>query len=315
MSLKHDVLILPGSFSISILPHSISSIVSPTTTWRLPVSMYQRYKFRMDPVVFGQNSVYRFSAQQRQPTNLTFARQQHTGRESESPKAATPSPTLTHLDASGRASMVSISSKVVTTRRATATGRIYLPPVAYNLLAHSPSGSNFKKGDVLGTARIAGIMAGKRTSELIPLCHPIGLTDLKVKFRLEAGGSEGTEKEGGWVGVQAVAECEGKTGVEVSSLLPAQVENTVTDSRSSLRKDGSLDIGVDSASYRLGHGQGRCRQGNGHRGPHGRAQRRRKKWRLEAHSVRGSIRRIRHRVQPVELSGSKWRSKFISYAV
>jgi cyclic pyranopterin phosphate synthase len=111
--------------------------------------------------------------------------------------------------------MVSISSKIVTTRRATATGRIYLPWAAYDLLAHSPSGSNFKKGDVLGTARIAGIMAGKRTSELIPLCHPIGLTDLKVKFKLTAC-EQGDEKEGGWVGVEAVAECEGKTGVEVS---------------------------------------------------------------------------------------------------
>lgn len=110
--------------------------------------------------------------------------------------------------------MVSISSKVVTTRRATATGKIYLSEAAYNLLAHSPSGSNFKKGDVLGTARIAGIMAGKRTSELIPLCHPIGLTDLKVKFRLEPC-QEGKGKKGGFVGVEAVAECEGKTGVEV----------------------------------------------------------------------------------------------------
>lgn len=180
--------------------------------------MYRLRKFHVDPVVFGQNSVYWHQAQHRQFSNLTSARQQHTGRDSEHrtiPSTATPSNTLTHLDASGRASMVSISSKIVTTRRATATGRIYLPSAAYDLLAHSPSGSNFKKGDVLGTARIAGIMAGKRTSELIPLCHPIGLTDLKVKFRLTAC-EQGDGKDGGWVGVEAVAECEGKTGVEVS---------------------------------------------------------------------------------------------------
>ena len=113
--------------------------------------------------------------------------------------------------------MVSISRKIITTRRATATGRVYLPPAAYDILAHSPT--SFKKGDVLGTARIAGIMAGKRTSEVIPLCHPIGLTDLKVNFKLEAvkhDRPDASEKEGGYVCVQAVAECEGKTGVEVS---------------------------------------------------------------------------------------------------
>lgn len=110
--------------------------------------------------------------------------------------------------------MVSISSKIVTTRRATATGRIYLPSAAYDLLAQSPG--SFKKGDVLGTARIAGIMAGKRTSELIPLCHPIGLTDLKVNFKLEPVDPAAEGKDGGYVCVQAIAECEGKTGVEVS---------------------------------------------------------------------------------------------------
>lgn len=115
--------------------------------------------------------------------------------------------------------MVSIADKRITVRRATAEGRIWLNQPAYDLLA---AGKNPKKGDVLGTARIAGIMAGKRTSELIPLCHPIGLTDLKVRFALsqreEAAGDQGG---GGWVHVQATAECEGKTGVEVSRNPPS----------------------------------------------------------------------------------------------
>lgn len=106
--------------------------------------------------------------------------------------------------------MVSIAEKRVTVRRAIAEGRIWLNRAAFDLLA---AGKNPQKGDVLGTARIAGIMAGKRTSELIPLCHPIGLTDLKVRFALRGASSEG--REGGWVYVQATAECEGKTGVEV----------------------------------------------------------------------------------------------------
>lgn len=80
------------------------------------------------------------------------------------------------------------------------------------MLRQDPSGATWKKGDVFGTARIAGIMAGKKTSELIPLCHPIGLTDLKVSFRMD----EDVGRQGaGWVAVRAMAECEGKTGVEV----------------------------------------------------------------------------------------------------
>jgi len=108
--------------------------------------------------------------------------------------------------------MVSISNKNSTVRRATAKGRIYLPQVAFDMLARDPSGTTWKKGDVFGTARIAGIMGGKRTSEMIPLCHPISLTDLKVAFRLDESDA------GGWVAVKATAECEGKTGVEVGIL-------------------------------------------------------------------------------------------------
>jgi cyclic pyranopterin phosphate synthase len=132
--------------------------------------------------------------------------------------------------------MVSVSTKPITTRVATATGRIYLPSIVFDLLSSgdtsspkSGGGKTLRKGDVLQTARLAGIMGGKQTSGLIPLCHPIGLTDLKVVFRMvpEQGtedaradrevksGGGGNPGRGGWCEVKAVAECNGQTGVEV----------------------------------------------------------------------------------------------------
>ena len=150
-------------------------------------------------------------------TGWLAIRQKHTSAHANEVKE----PTLTHLDKTGRASMVSISNKASTTRRATAKGRIYLPKVAFDMLAQDPSGSTWKKGDVFGTARIAGIMAGKRTSDMIPLCHPISLTDLKVAFRMDQDVRK--DDGGGWVSVKAVAECEGKTGVEMEALSAASV--------------------------------------------------------------------------------------------
>lgn len=119
--------------------------------------------------------------------------------------------------------MVSVSGKVSSYRQATAVGRIHLPGEVFRILQASygevrtsvTSPGKLSKGDVLGTARVAGIMAGKRTGELIPLCHPIGLEDLQVAFRLEAA----HEGQGGWCSVRAVASCTGKTGVEVRALV------------------------------------------------------------------------------------------------
>ena len=87
---------------------------------------------------------------------------------------------LTHFDAAGNAVMVDVSAKPVTTREATDHGIITMNAEAF---AAVQSGT-VKKGDVLGVARIAGIMATKRTSELIPLCHPLPLTKVSVDFRL-----------------------------------------------------------------------------------------------------------------------------------
>jgi cyclic pyranopterin phosphate synthase len=91
---------------------------------------------------------------------------------------------LTHLNADGGAHMVDVSAKADTAREAVAEGRISMSAEA---LAAIRAG-NMKKGDVLGTARIAGIMAAKKTSDLIPLCHPLMLSKISVEFAYEAAG-------------------------------------------------------------------------------------------------------------------------------
>lgn len=115
----------------------------------------------------------------------------------------------THLDESGAAHMVDVGAKAATGRRAVAGGRIAMAPEA---LAAIRAG-NAPKGDVLSTARIAGIMAAKRTAELIPLCHPLALTSVAVEFDWEANG----------ISVRATAATTGPTGVEMEALTAASV--------------------------------------------------------------------------------------------
>ncbi len=115
----------------------------------------------------------------------------------------------THLDESGAAHMVDVGAKAATGRRAVASGRIAMAPKA---LAAIRAG-NAPKGDVLSTARIAGIMAAKRTAELIPLCHPLALTSVAVEFDWEADG----------ISVRATAATTGPTGVEMEALTAASV--------------------------------------------------------------------------------------------
>lgn len=115
----------------------------------------------------------------------------------------------THLDESGAAHMVDVGAKAATGRRAVAGGRVTMTPEA---LAAIRSG-NAPKGDVLSTARIAGIMAAKRTAELIPLCHPLALTSVAVDFDWEADG----------ISVRATAATTGPTGVEMEALTAASV--------------------------------------------------------------------------------------------
>ena len=107
---------------------------------------------------------------------------------------------LTHLDEGGSAHMVDVSAKAVTAREAIATGHIAMSVEAAAAIAQGL----VKKGDVLAVARVAGIMAAKRTSDLIPLCHPIALTSVAIDFDLETEG----------VTVTATARSAGQTGVE-----------------------------------------------------------------------------------------------------
>jgi cyclic pyranopterin phosphate synthase len=113
---------------------------------------------------------------------------------------------LTHFDASGQATMVDVGDKPVTHRIAVAEGQITMQPATFELVA---SGSA-KKGDVIGVARIAAIQAAKRTSELIPLCHPIALTRVAVDFTLTL--------ERHAVICRAEVETSGQTGVEMEAL-------------------------------------------------------------------------------------------------
>ena len=126
----------------------------------------------------------------------------------------TPLPTdsdLTHFDAAGQAHMVDIGDKNETRRIAIARGSIRMKP---ETLAIIQSGTA-KKGDVLGTARIAAIMAAKRTSDLIPLCHPLALTRVTVDFDIDSTQSSVT--------CTAQVETFGKTGVEMEALTSVQV--------------------------------------------------------------------------------------------
>jgi len=121
-----------------------------------------------------------------------------------------PSP-LTHFDAQGQAHMVDVGAKPATHRVAIATGRIEMQPATLALVESGTA----KKGDVLGVARIAGIMAAKKTSELIPLCHPLALTRVAVEFELLPSDSA--------VQCTATVETVGPTGVEMEALTAVQV--------------------------------------------------------------------------------------------
>lgn len=116
---------------------------------------------------------------------------------------------LTHLDATGTARMVDVGGKAETQRMARAGGVIRMSAEA---LAAIKAG-DAPKGDVLGTARIAGIMAAKKTAELIPLCHPLALTSVEVTFDYVDGG----------IAVSAAASLTGKTGVEMEAMTAASV--------------------------------------------------------------------------------------------
>jgi cyclic pyranopterin phosphate synthase len=117
---------------------------------------------------------------------------------------------LTHFDEAGRAAMVDVSAKAETSRTAIARGRIVMAPETLALIR----GGQVGKGDVLGVARLAGIMAAKRTSDLIPLCHPLMIA--KVTVDLEPAGADAIE-------IEATVKVNGQTGVEMEALTAVTV--------------------------------------------------------------------------------------------
>jgi cyclic pyranopterin phosphate synthase len=121
------------------------------------------------------------------------------------------SPRLTHIDETGAAHMVDVGDKAVTSREATATGNVVMLPETLALIRDGLA----KKGDVIATARIAGIMAAKRTHELIPLCHPLALTKVTLDIALDDT----------LPGVTVTATCRvsGQTGVEMEALTAVSV--------------------------------------------------------------------------------------------
>ena len=118
---------------------------------------------------------------------------------------------LTHIDAKGEARMVDVSAKAATERTAVAEGRVIMSETTLSLIVSG----NAKKGDVLGTARLAGIMAAKRTHGLIPLCHPLPITKVEIEINPE-------HSLPGFL-VQATVKVTGQTGVEMEALVAVSI--------------------------------------------------------------------------------------------
>lgn len=133
---------------------------------------------------------------------------------------------LTHFDEAGRAHMVDVSEKAVTLRTATAASKVFVNPETFTLIKEG----RLSKGDVLGVAQVAGIMAAKKNAELIPMCHPIQITGVDVKFNLD--------EEASSVGIEATVRCKGETGVEMEALTAASVAAlTIYDMCKAVQKD------------------------------------------------------------------------------
>jgi cyclic pyranopterin phosphate synthase len=145
-------------------------------------------------------------------------------------------PSLTHLDDAGRARMVDVGEKPVTAREAVAEGYVSMRPETLRAIADE----RVPKGEVLGTARVAGIMAAKRCGELIPLCHPLPVESVEVNFdvpELEPDGAEPVR-----LYVKAVARISAKTGVEMEALTAVAVAAlTVYDMCKAIDKTMSIE--------------------------------------------------------------------------
>lgn len=118
---------------------------------------------------------------------------------------------LTHFDEKGRAKMVDVSEKPLTHREAVASGSIYMKPETIRLIKDR----QISKGDVLGVARVAGIMAAKKTSELIPMCHPLNITSVNIDFEID--------EEKNKIDIKTTVKIVGQTGVEMEALTATSI--------------------------------------------------------------------------------------------
>ena len=151
---------------------------------------------------------------------------------------------LTHFDAEGRAHMVDVSEKAVTDRIATATAHIKMQRETFDIITEGRA----KKGDVAGVARLAGIMGAKRTSDLIPLCHPLPITKVTVDLEPDA------DLPG--LRITATVKTTGQTGVEMEALTAASTAAlTVYDMVKAVQKD--MEIGGIRLTFKDGGKSGR----------------------------------------------------------
>lgn len=114
---------------------------------------------------------------------------------------------FTHFDEKGKARMVDVSGKALTSREAVAAGSVHMKPETMRLIKEG----SVQKGDVLGVARVAGIMAAKKTSELIPMCHPLNITSVTVDFAFDDDKSR--------IDIRSTVKITGQTGVEMEALV------------------------------------------------------------------------------------------------
>ncbi len=145
-------------------------------------------------------------------------------------------PRLTHVDESGRARMVDVTGKAVTAREAVATGRVLVSPEVVGLLR----GDGVPKGDALGVARVAGIMAAKRTPDHVPLCHPLAISGVVVDLDVHDDA----------VGIRATVRTSDRTGVEMEALTAVSVAAlTVVDMVKAVDKGAVItDVRVEAKS-------------------------------------------------------------------
>lgn len=159
-------------------------------------------------------------------------------------------PRLTHFDESGASTMVDVGEKAVTARLARAAGEVRMRPETFRLILDR----KLAKGDVLEVARVAGIMAAKRTDMLIPLCHPLMLDSVKIAFIPDEAQSR--------IGIEAVVKCTGRTGVEMEALTAVSVAGlTIYDMCKAV--DREMEIGAIRLWEKSGGRSGHFRRENG----------------------------------------------------